>query len=159
RQTDRALAEDGDRLAALQIDPLQGTPGRPGAARDRRTGDERERIGQRHQRRDRYLHVPRVTAVAAGAEDDGALETHLRPSRPAVLAGAAAVVVMVHDALADARFLLGDARADGGHDAAGLVAGDHAGRPSDTAGHSPARVGRGAIVVQVAAAHARGLDF
>src|SRR5215510_10565433 len=97
--------------------------------------------------------------MAAGAEDDGALQTHLRPSRPAVLAGAAAVVVMVHDALADARFFLGDAGADGSHDAAGLVAGDHAGRPSNATGHGPTRVGRGAIVVQVAPAHARGLDL
>jgi hypothetical protein len=44
RQTDRALAEDGDRLAALRLSRLQRTPGRAGAARDGRTGDERERI-------------------------------------------------------------------------------------------------------------------
>src|SRR4030095_903561 len=84
---------------------------------------------------------------------------HLCPTRPAMLAGAAAVVVVVHHALADASFLLGDAGAHAGDDAAGLVAGDHAGRPPDAAGHGPARIGRGAIVVQVAAAHARGLDL
>jgi hypothetical protein len=31
---DRALAEDGDRFAALQLDPSQRAPGRAGAAGD-----------------------------------------------------------------------------------------------------------------------------
>ena len=42
-----------------------------------------------------------------------------------MLAAAAALVVVVHDALADAGLLRRHAGADGGDDAAGLVAGDH----------------------------------
>jgi hypothetical protein len=76
-----------------------------------------------------------------------------------VLAGAAAVVVVVHHALADLGFLVGHAGADRGDDATGLMAGDHPRLPSDAAGHGPGRLGGGAIVVQVAAAHARGLDL
>src|SRR6185312_14087658 len=100
-----------------------------------------------------------MAAVAARAVDHRAREAHLRPASPAVLAVAAPVIVVVHHALADARLLLGDPGAYRGHDAAGLVAGDHAGLPLDAAGHGSARIGRSAIVVQVAAAHARGLDL
>src|SRR5262249_72266 len=39
-----------------------------------------------------------------------------------------------------------------------LVTGDHAGRALDAAGDDATRIGRGAVGVQVAAAHARGLD-
>src|SRR5262249_5307518 len=88
-----------------------------------------------------------------------ARETHLRPPGAAMLALAAAVVVVVHHALLDARFLLGDGGAQRGDDAAGLVPGDHARLPRDAARHDAARIGRGALVVQVAAAHARGLDL
>jgi len=76
-----------------------------------------------------------------------------------VLAVAAAVIVVVHHALADPGLLLGDARAHRRDDAAGLVAGDHPGLPLDAPGHGPGRLGRRAIVVQVAAAHARRLDL
>jgi hypothetical protein len=76
-----------------------------------------------------------------------------------VLAVAAAVIVVVHHALADPGLLLGDTGAHRRDDAAGLVAGDHTGLPLDAAGHGPGRLRRGAIVVQVAAAHARRLDL
>src|SRR5207249_3617650 len=132
---------------------------RAGTAGDRRAGDEGERVRQRYQCRHRHLHVFRVAAVAARAEDHRAREAHLRPPRPAMLAGAAAVVVVVHHALADPGLPLGDPGAHRCDDAAGLVAGDHAGLPLDAAGHGPGRLGRGAIVVQVATAHARRLDL
>jgi hypothetical protein len=76
-----------------------------------------------------------------------------------VLAIAAAVVVVIHHALADAGLLLGDAGAHRRDDPARLVAGDHSGLPLDASGHRLGRLGRRAIVVQVAAAHARGLDL
>src|SRR5262249_2509079 len=104
------------------------------------------------------LHVLRVTAVATRAIDHRPRQAHLRPARPAVLALAAALVVVVHHPLADPRFLLGDGRAERGDHAAGLVTGDHPGLGLDPAGDGPLRRG-GAIVVQVAAAHARGLDL
>jgi hypothetical protein len=76
-----------------------------------------------------------------------------------VLARTAAVVVVIHDALPDARLLLRDARADGGHDAAGLVPRDDARLTSDTARHDPRRLCRRAVIVQIAAAHAGRLDL
>ena len=159
RQAHRALAEDGDRFAALQLDPAQRAPGRAGAAGDGGPGDEGERVGQRQQRRHRHLHVLRVAAVTAGAVDHRSLEAHLRPARAAVLAGAAAVVMVVHHALADPGFPVGDGGAYCHDHAAGLVTGDHAGRPLDATGDDSTRIGRGAVGVQVAAAHARGLDL
>jgi len=119
------------RFAALQLDPSQRAPGRAGAAGDGGPGDEGERVGQRHQRRHRHLHVLRVAAVTAGAVDHRSLEAHLRPARAAVLAVPAAVVMVVHHAFADPGFLVGDGGAHCRDDAAGLVTGDHAGRPLD----------------------------
>ena len=49
-----------------------------------------------------------MAAVTAGAVDHRSLEAHLRPARAAVLAVAAAVVMVVHQALADPSFLVGD---------------------------------------------------
>src|SRR5262245_6032893 len=46
-----------------------------------------------------------------------------------------------------------------GDDAARLVTGDHASRPLDATRDDAARIDRGAVGVQVAAAHARGLDL
>jgi hypothetical protein len=97
--------------------------------------------------------------VTARAIHHRSLEAHLRPAGAAVLAGAAAVVVVVHHALADLGLLVGDAGAHRGDDATGLMASDHTRLPSDAAGHGPGRLGVGAIVVQVAAAHARCLDL
>jgi len=75
-----------------------------------------------------------------------------------MLAHAAAAVVMVHHPLADPRFLFRHAAADGGDDAAGLVPGDgRIGAAADASRHAAAR--RGAISMQVAAAHARRLDL
>src|SRR5687768_3568487 len=91
--------------------------------------------------------------------DHGSREAHLCPARPAMLAVAAAVVVMVHHALADPGLLVGDTGAHRGDDATGLVASNHAGLSLDAARHRPGRMGGGAIVVQVAAAHARCLDL
>src|SRR3984893_4992360 len=77
--------------------------------------------------------------MTAGAVDHRSLEAHLRPARTAVLSVAAAIVMVVHHALADPGFLVGDGGAHCRDDAT--------------------RIGRGAVVVQVAAAHARGLDL
>jgi hypothetical protein len=76
-----------------------------------------------------------------------------------VLAVAAAVVVVVHDALTDPGFLLADAGAHRGDHAAGLVTGDHPGLSLDAPGHGAGRVGGSAVVVQIAAAHPRSLDL
>src|SRR5205807_1368285 len=100
-----------------------------------------------------------VAAMTAGAVDHRSLEAHLRPARAAVLAVAATVVMVIHHALADPGFLASDGDSHCRNDAAGLVTGDHAGRPLDAARDDSARIGRGAVVVQVAAAHARGLDL
>src|SRR4029077_3865891 len=97
--------------------------------------------------------------MTAGAVDYRSLEAHLRPARTAVLAVAAAIVMVVHHALADPGFLVGDGGAHCRDDAAGLVTGNHAGRPLDATRDDSTRIGRGAVVVQVAAAHARGLDL
>src|SRR5262249_17931351 len=108
--------------------------------------------------RHRHLHVSCVAAVTAGAVDHRSLEAHLRPARAAVLAGAAAVVMVVHHALADAGVGVGDGGAHRPDHAAGLGTGDHARRALDATRDDATRIGRGAVIVQVAAAHARGLD-
>src|SRR4029453_11565323 len=95
----------------------------------------------------------------AGAVDHRARQAHLRPAGPAMLAVAATVVVVIHHALTDSGLLVADTGTDLGHDAAGLVAGDHAGLALDTAGHGAGRMRRGTIVVQIAATHPRGLDL
>jgi hypothetical protein len=76
-----------------------------------------------------------------------------------VLAVAAAVVVVIHHALADAGFPLGDRGADRGDDAARLVAGDHPGFARDAAGDGAGGLRRGAILMEIAAAHTGGLDL
>src|SRR5262249_13227306 len=101
------------------------------------------------QRGARNLHVLPVTAVTTGAVDHRALEAHLRPARPAVLAVAAAVVVVVHHTLAHPGFLISDAGAHGGDEAARLVAGDYTGLPLDAPGDGPRRLGPRAIVVAI----------
>jgi hypothetical protein len=55
--------------------------------------------------------------------------------------------MVVHHALADPGLLVGDGGAHCRDDAAGLVTGDHAGRPLDTTRDDSARIGRGAVVV------------
>src|SRR5262249_16784747 len=120
---------------------------------------EGDRVRQGPHGRHRHLHVLRVAAVTAGAVDHRSLQAHLRPARAAVLAVTAAVVMVVHHALADPGFLVGDSGAHCRDDAAGLVTRDHAGRPLDATRDDATRIGWGAVVVQVAAAHARGLDL
>src|SRR5262249_55512873 len=65
----------------------------------------------------------------------------------------------VHHALADPGFPVGGGGAHCRDHAAGLVTGDHAGRALDATRDDSTRIGWGAVVVQVAAAHARGLDL
>jgi hypothetical protein len=67
--------------------------------------------------------------------------------------------MVVHHALADPGFPVGDGAAHCRDHAAGLVTGDHAGRPLDATSDDSTWIGRGAVGVQVAAAHARGLDL
>src|SRR5262249_17857690 len=59
----------------------------------------------------------------------------------------------------DARLLLGDRGAHSGDDAARLVSRDHARLARDAARHGPRRVRGRAVVMQIAAAHARRLDL
>ena len=76
-----------------------------------------------------------------------------------MLANRAALVVVHHDALADAGHLVADAGADRGDDAARLVpADDRVGVDRQTADRGAARF-RPAVLVQIAAAHARGLHL
>src|SRR5439155_262153 len=85
--------------------------------------------------------------------DAGAAE--LGPADAAMLAAAAALVVMVHHALTDQRGI--DAGADGSDDAAWFVT-----RDDGAAGAEPERgsgVARGAIGMQIAAAHTRRLHL
>src|SRR5262245_23542228 len=100
-----------------------------------------------------------MAAVPAGTVDHRAGEAHLRAAGPAVLADPASVVWVVHEPPADPGRLLADAGAPRGHDAARLVPDDHARLALDAAGHRPRRPRGGAVVVQVAATHARGLDL
>src|SRR6516162_6714688 len=97
--------------------------------------------------------------MASRAIDYRALQTHLRPARATMLAGAAAVIVVIHHALADPGLLLADARAHCRDDAAGLAPGDDPGLPLDAAGHCFARLCRRAISVQIGATHSRRLDL
>src|SRR5437879_12385149 len=95
-----------------------------------------------------------MAAVARDAVHRDALAAELSPAAAAVLAAPAALVVVIHHALADQSGV--DAGADGMDDAARLVAGDH--RPAATA-QAQARGGiaGGPVRVEVAAAHPRRL--
>src|SRR2546427_9403204 len=70
-----------------------------------------------------------MAAVARDAVHRDALAAELRPAAAAVLAAPAALVVVIHHALADQSGV--NAGADGMDDTARLVAGDH--RPAATA--------------------------
>ena len=160
RQTDRPLAEQRDRVVAGDFEPAKRAIGGSGAAGDRRSAREAELVGERHQGEGRHLQIARVPAMGVVAvNQDRLLLAQLRPARAAVLAHRAAFVVVHHDALADAGHLVADAGADRGDDAAGLVPADDRVRvdrqPADC---GPARFGP-AVLVQIAAAHARGLHL
>ena len=75
-----------------------------------------------------------------------------------MVAHGAALVVVHHDALADLRLDLRDAGADRGDDAAGLVPGDDR-LGGDRQAADRLAAFRPAVLVQVAAAHARGLHL
>src|SRR5690606_1674993 len=83
----------------------------------------------------------------------------LRPAEPAMVAHAAAAVVVVHDPHAGARLGLGHPGADLDHDAARLVAGDDRLGEIAQAERPLGLAGRGAVELEIAAAHARGLDL
>src|SRR5271156_3251749 len=97
----------------------------------------------------------RIVAV----DEDGLFLAELRPTRAAVLADGAAFVMVHHDALADARHLFADLGADRRDEAAGLVAADDRVGVDRKAADRLAPRFRAAILVQIAAAHARGLHF
>src|SRR5262249_41637333 len=107
----------------------------------------------------RYLHVLGMPAMAVGAEHRRAFQAHLGPPGATMLAAAATRVVMTHDTLPDARLLVGHPGPDGGDDAARLMAGDHRFSAALEARTAIARSECRAIDVQIAAAHARRLDF
>ncbi len=100
-----------------------------------------------------------MPAVIAEAIDDRAVQAHLRPACAAVLAGATAVIVMIHHPLADPALVLADARTHRCDDAAGLVSGNHAGLLPDAARRCAVRLSRPAIRVQIGAAHPGRLDL
>ena len=60
----------------------------------------------------------------ARAENDGTIETHLRPTRLTMPAHPAAIVMMIHHPGADFRFALGDRGANFDNDAARLMPAD-----------------------------------
>src|SRR5689334_22795231 len=87
------------------------------------------------------------------------LDAELHPAGGAVLADAAAAIVVLHHALADARLLLGYTLPDRDDDTARLMAGDHRTAIAEPKRRRGALPFRGAIEFQVAAAHAGGLDL
>src|SRR5262249_15871220 len=99
--------------------------------------------------------------MAARAIDHCALQAHLRPARAAMLAGAAAVIVVIHRALADPALLLPAPPAPAARraDAAGPALVEARGLPFDPARHCFAPLSRGAISVQIGATHPRRLDL
>src|SRR5579871_2399291 len=89
---------------------------------------------------------------------DRHLLAELLPAGAAVIALGAALIMMHHDTLADPRFPRSDRGTDRDHDAAGLVPRDH--RPvTHRNAAALGLIGRAAVLVQIAAAHARGLHF
>ena len=115
-------------------------------------------VGQRHERARRHLHVGGVPAVAGHAVHGDAGAAELGPADATVLAEPAALVVMVHHALADRRLRLGDAGSPLRHHAARLVAGDHrAAAAAEPERRGRAALARGAIRMEIAPAHAGGL--
>src|SRR5439155_1157168 len=95
------LTEDGERVAAGDVDPLEGAVGGAGAAGNRSTFLEREFLGEWNAGERRRFHVARVAAVTRHAVDGDPRSAELRPAETAVPAGATPLVVVVHHALAD----------------------------------------------------------
>ena len=94
--------------------------------------------------------------MAGHAVDDDALAAELGPADTAVLAAPAALVVMDHHALTGRRVGLADAGAPRGNHAARLVAGDDRSALAAQA-ERRRRVADGAVGMQIAPAHPRGL--
>src|SRR3989442_938910 len=151
------LAEDRERVAPGDVEALERAVGGAGPARDRGALLEAEGVGQGHERPRRHLHVGRVPAVARHAIHDDAVRTELRPADAAVLAAPAALVVMVHHARPRRRLVLRDAGPARGDDAARLVAGDD-GPGARAEAERGGGVADGAVGVEIAPAHAGGLD-
>ena len=158
-QADRPLAEHGERVATRDVHAAQRLIRGAGAAGDRSPGREGQLIRQRHQRARRHFDVVGMGAMRGDAVDGEARAAQLRPAEPAMAADAAAAVVVVHDPHAGARLGLGYAGPDLGDDPARLVAGDDRLRQVAQAERPLRLARRGAIELQVAAAHARGLDL
>src|SRR5213592_4489560 len=134
------LAEDRERVAPGDVEALERAVGGAGPTRDRGALLEAERFGQRHERARGHLHVGRVSAVARHAVDDDAVRTELRPADAAVLAAPAALVVVVHHPRAGRRLVLGDAG------------------PARREAERGGGIADGAVGMEIAPAHARGLD-
>ncbi len=159
-QSDRSLAEDRNRIIPGQVHPAQCAIGGARSARDRRTGGERQLVGQRHQRVGRHLQILRVPAMRVGAVDlHRDLLAKLLPAGAAMIALRAALVVVHHHPLADACLLRIHARADGEDHTARLVPGDHRIGVLRKPGGGALAAFRTTVLVQVAAAHARGFHF
>src|SRR6267142_5245165 len=86
------------------------------------------------------------------------LLAELLPSRAAMVALGAALIMMHHHALTDMRLLCLDGGADSDHHAAGFVSGDHGAVLHRDAGGLRLAL-RAAVLMQVAAAHAGRLHF
>src|ERR1700730_8748305 len=92
-------------------------------------------------------------------DEDGFLLAELRPARAAMLAHGAALVMVHHDALANPRHLLADLGADRRDDPARLRTADDRVRVDGKAADRLATRFWPAILVQIAAAHPRGLHL
>src|SRR6185437_4167303 len=113
REPDGALAQDCDGVVALETESMQGAPGRAGAAGDGGARREGELVGQRDERARRAFEIACMAAMAGDAVDLlHSFVAELHPAGRALRADAAAAIVMLHDAHADARLLLRDARPD-----------------------------------------------
>src|SRR5262249_24326796 len=123
-EPDRALPEDRERVAARHVETLERAVRRAGPARDGGARREADRVGQGHERVGRHADERCVAAVARHAVHDDALPAELGPADATVLAPSAALVVMVHHALAGGRVSLGNAGPALGDDAARLVTRD-----------------------------------
>src|SRR5688572_29518091 len=100
-----------------------------------------------------------MAAVGGDAIDRDARLAELRPADAAVLAHAAAGVVVVHDPLADRRFLLRDTGAARRDHAARLVTADEGLRVGAEAERLLRLAGRRAVELEVRATQARGLHL
>ena len=158
-QTDRALAENSERVAAAEFHSLESSIGSAGAAGDRGAFGKAELLRQFHDGFCGDFEIVGVPAMRGDAVDRDAGAAELRPADAAVRADAAARVVMVHHALAGRRFVLRYAGTARHHHAAGLVTTDEWFAVPAKPERGLRGAGRRAVELEIRAAHARGLHL